>query len=247
MAQIWNSSRLGPDAALPSINEVQVWIWHCRFAATHDSHLAVLSNAERGRAARFAFERDRARFAAAHAGLRHVLGGLLGIAPAAITMITDAHGKPRLAGPARPPVFFNLSHSDDLAALAVSSAFDIGIDIERVRDMDPNDVAPFLSVAEQAALMRLPGAARRLGIFHAWTRKEAYLKAIGVGLAAPLDQFDVSIAPDEPARILRVAGAPAEASAWWLVSITPAPGYVGAVAARAQGWHVTCHNLELAA
>ena len=228
-------------------NEIHVWVWRCSPIAIQNSHLAVLSDVERARAARFVFERDRARFTIAYAGLRQVLGSLLGIAPAAITLTTDARGKPRLTGSTRPPVFFNLSHSHDLAALAVSSAFEVGLDIEYIREIDLDDVIAFLSQTEQTALMRLPpGPTRRLGIFNAWTRKEAYLKAIGFGITVPLDSFDVSLMPDEPARILRIAGSMTEARAWQLTSVTPASGYVGAVAARALGWHVTCDVLEFA-
>jgi 4'-phosphopantetheinyl transferase len=71
-----------------------------------------------------------------------------------------------------------------------------------------------------------------MGFFNCWTRKEAFLKALGDGLHYPLDAFEVSLAPGEPARILRVAETPGEDCGWCLESFIPAPGYVGALVTR---------------
>lgn len=232
-------------AAVPRGDEVQVWVWRCDSTAVHASQLATLSDAERERAVRFVFERDRLRFVAAHAGLRYVLGGLLGVTPPSVALTTDVRGKPRIAGLAAPPLFFNLSHSGDLAAVAVSSSFEVGLDIERLREIEPDDVVAFFSETERATIAGLSGPAQRLGVFQAWTRKEAFVKATGFGLSLPLDSFDVSLAPGEPARLLRLAGAASDVTAWQLEHIAPEPGYVGAVAARKLGWHVTMRTVLL--
>lgn len=225
------------------VDEIQVWVWRCP-STTRDAYSGLLSDVERARAARFVFERDRIRFVAAHAGLRLVLGALLDVEASAVTFVEDGHGKPRLAG--SPPVlFFNLSHSHDLAAVAVSAGFEVGLDIEMLRPADLSGVISFFSDDEQAALARVPPRQRPLCALAAWTRKEAFVKATGLGLTVPLDSFDVSIGPDEPARLLRVADAPQEAVNWQLVHLIPAEGYVGTVAARSLGWRVVLNEVVL--
>ena len=228
------------DVVLLPADEVQVWVWRCS-SIIPGSCRDLLSDAERVRAARFAFERDRVRFIAAHAGLRLVLGGLLGIDADAIRFVEDENGKPRLAGDTRPPLFFNLSHSHELAAVAVSASFEVGLDIEMLRPADLAGVVSMFSQGEQAALRSLPASYA----FDVWTRKEAYMKAIGLGLTLPLDSFEVSVGPDAPVRLLKAAGAPEEAGCWQMVPLVPADGYVGAVAARSLGWHIVLNEIIL--
>ncbi len=222
-------------------DEVQVWVWRCSSCIPNHHH-DLLSDAERIRAARFVFDRDRTRFIAAHAGLRIVLGGLLGIDAAAIGLTEDENGKPRLAGDVRPPLFFNLSHSNELAAVAVSAGFEVGLDIEMRHSTDLSGVVSMFSKNEQVALAALPAC----HAFDVWTRKEAFMKAVGIGLSLPIDSFEVSVGRDD-ARLLRVAGAPNEARHWQMAHLIPADGYVGAVAARALGWHVKLNGITLEA
>ena len=99
------------------------------------------------------------------------------------------------------------------------------------------------SQGEQAALKTLPASYA----FDVWTRKEAYMKAIGLGLTLPLDSFEVSVGPDEPVRLVKAAGAPEEVACWQMVSLVPADGYVGAVAARALGWRIVINEITLGA
>lgn len=194
----------------------------------------LLSETERQRAARFVFERDRRRYNVAHAALRQILSAITSQPPAAIVFEQTERGKPSLAG-AHPAVQFNLAHSGKLAAVAVAAAgagsHEIGVDIEQIRPLDD-----LLSLAEKnfsktelAALLALPPEARPQAFFECWTRKEAFIKALGDGLYYPLDTFDVSLG--EPARIERIQGQPA--SDWTLHAFTPAPGYTGAVAVHA--------------
>ena len=223
-------------------DEVQVWVWRCP-PAMPDACSHLLSEGERARAARFVFERDRRHFVAAHVGLRLVLGGVLGIEASAVALVEDGNGKPRLAG--EPPVFFNLSHSHGLAAVAVSGHFEVGLDIEMLRPTDLSGVVSFFSAYERAALAGLPHEAYASHALIAWTRKEAFVKATGLGLAVPLDRFDVSIGPDQPARLLCVDDAPEEAARWQLAHLVPADGYVGTVAARSLGWRIVLNEIAL--
>jgi 4'-phosphopantetheinyl transferase len=134
---------------------------------------------------------------------------------------------------------FNVSHSDELALFAVASDREVGIDVERVRPVtDPEQIADhFFSAPERTALRAVPPDRRLEAFFDCWTRKEAYVKARGDGLAHPLDQFAVSLGPGEPARFLPVAGYPTpEPSAWSLQALAPGNGYVAALAAEGHGW-----------
>ncbi len=220
-------------------DEVQVSVWRCP-SIIPPAYGQTLSDAERARAARFVFKRDRLRFISAHAGLRLVLSGLLDIAADAIEFAADENGKPRIAGDT-PPLYFNLSHSHDVAAVAVSASFEVGLDIEMLRPADLAGVVSMFAPREQNALRSLPAAY----VFDVWTRKEAYMKAIGLGLTLPLDSFEVSVGPDEPVRLITAPGAPEEAAQWQIASLVPADGHVGAVAARALGWHILLKEIIL--
>lgn len=221
-------------------DEVQVWFWRCS-SRISGSCRDLLSRAEHIRSARFAFERDKLRFIAAHAGLRLVLANLLGTGADQIELVRDDNGKPRLDGSTYPPLFFNLSHSHELASVALSSSFEVGLDIEMLRPADLAGVVSMFSQAEQAALKTLPSSCA----FDVWTRKEAYMKAVGLGLALPLDSFEVSVGSDEPVRLVSTAVSPEEAACWQMVSLVPADGYVGTVAARALGWHIALKEIIL--
>jgi 4'-phosphopantetheinyl transferase len=217
------------------MSHVLLWCWPIDQAGTADWD--VLDPAERSRAARFVHDRHRASFVRAHAGLRALLGRLLGVRPGDLAFAAGTHGKPWLVAPGAP--CFSLSHSGDVAALAVSSRDEVGLDIECVRAVEEMELAErFFSDEERRMLAAVPVQDRRTAFFNAWTRKEAYLKAIGLGLTVPLDGFSVSLAAGDPPRLLSVAAKPDEAASWQLVSFEPAPGYVGAIAARATGWEV---------
>ena len=99
--------------------------------------------------------------------------------------------------------------------------------------------AKFFSQQEYSTLINLPTHLQIEAFFNCWTRKEAYIKARGEGLSIPLDQFDVSMVPGEPARLLKTRNDPAEASRWSLVHLAPEPGYAAAVAVEGQGWHIS--------
>jgi 4'-phosphopantetheinyl transferase len=194
-----------------------------------------LASDELARADRFVFERDRRRYTAAHGILRAILGRYLGTDPAALVFQTEAAGKPKLA-PARHgrSLQFNLSHSRDLALVAVTAGCDIGVDLEWVTDtVEVEQVASVVfSPAEIAVLGRLTLPQKREAFFTGWTRKEAIVKALGAGLGYPVQELTVSMAPDEPVRLIHADDAAIDSSLWTLEALFPAPGYVGAVAHR---------------
>lgn len=192
---------------------------------------AWLSAAELHRARRCYFERDRRRFIVARARLRQLLARCLDTRPATIEFAYGAHGKPRLSDRyAKTGWHFNLSHCDDVAVYAFSLRRRIGIDVEAVRSVQGVDAiaARFFSSRELAAYRALPPRDRLLGFFNCWTRKEACVKALGAGVPNSYDRFDVSLAPDEPARILR-GDTRGDDSGWHLESFVPADGFIAAL------------------
>jgi 4'-phosphopantetheinyl transferase len=216
-----------------------VLVWRValdRSAAATAALRSVLSADERARADRFHFEADRARYTVAHAALRRVLARHTGVPAERLRFETNEYGKPSLAG-AR-GVRFNLSHSHALALVAVSLGRELGVDVERVRpEIDCLEIAEsYFSARERAALAAFPASQRVHGFYACWTRKEAFIKAIGRGLSEALDSFDVSIEPGPRAALLRCAGGAAEALRWRMRGLAPAPGYVGALAAERGDW-----------
>lgn len=190
-----------------------------------DAALATLSEVERARMARFVFDRDRFRYGQAHARMRALLAERLGRSATDVTFEENAHGKPFIqSGP-----HFNLSHSHNLAALAIGEDVELGMDIEWVRPVEHDVARRFFSARECAALEALPGNERIAAFHRCWTRKEAYVKAEGSGLAIPLNAFDVTLDPED-VRFTRMDGD--DHRAWQLCAFIPAPGYQGAVALR---------------
>ncbi|WP_072393119.1 4'-phosphopantetheinyl transferase superfamily protein [Hyphomicrobium sp. CS1GBMeth3] len=190
----------------------------------------LLSPDEHQRADRLQRAEDATRFRVAHARLREILASYLDVDPGRIVLEPDANGKPFVASP-ETSLHFNLSHSDDLATVAIWRA-EVGIDIERVRVLDGPDLEPMFSRSEQAAFAALSGSERREAFFRCWTRKEALLKAWGRGLDVPLDSFDVPVGA-EPDVVAQIAQETPDARAWRLLSFAPAAGYAGTVALAA--------------
>ncbi|HKF97325.1 MAG TPA: 4'-phosphopantetheinyl transferase superfamily protein, partial [Steroidobacteraceae bacterium] len=192
---------------------------------------ALLSDAERQRAGRFAFDRDRCRFVVARARLRQLLGARLNVRPDSVELVYGAHGKPALGRFTDSDLRFNLSHSAETAVYVFALGREVGIDVEAIRAIpDADEIAARLfSRRENKAYLALDPRDKPLGFFNCWTRKEAFIKALGDGLRHPLDRFDVSLAPTEPAKILRVGSARGDRCGWSMESFSPAPGLVAAV------------------
>jgi 4'-phosphopantetheinyl transferase len=193
----------------------------------------VLAPDEAARAGRFHFQRDRDRYVAGRARLRHILGRYLAIPAAGLVFHYGAEGKPRLDG----PVFFNLSHSGNLAALAVAP-FEVGIDLEWVRPIEEDIAGQFFAPDEVARLISLPPEQRNRAFFTCWTRKEAYIKTRGAGLSLALDAFSVSFGLQEVPRLLWTQGNNEEPHRWQFHHFLPDENAIGAIAARHTAWLV---------
>jgi 4'-phosphopantetheinyl transferase len=200
----------------------------------------LLSLAERQRASGFVRQRDRERFILGRATLRRLLGSRLRIPASTVELGVGPHGKP-LLGPQlrRSGLRFNVSHCADVAVFGFAWGREVGIDVEAVRAIpDADSIAQqFFSPREVEAYFALPAAHRPLGFFNCWTRKEAFVKAIGDGLGFGLQRFDVSLDPGAPARLLRVDGDSGERCGWVLRDFDPAPGFVGAVVTQSAMAH----------
>jgi len=159
--------------------------------------------------------------------------------------MVNPYGKPSLStGYGVPPLYFNLSHSGEVALLGTAVGAEIGIDVELIRpDVIKEGIAErFFAAAEVADLQALPEKLQADAFFHCWTRKEAYIKGRGIGLSLPLDRFEVTLRPDEPARLRRVMDLPEEPEAWSMHTIIPTPGYAGALAVRSIVSQPSCWN-----
>jgi 4'-phosphopantetheinyl transferase len=224
----------------------EVHVWRATLDQTPSqiqSFRHKLAADERARAERFHFERDRGHFIVARGVLRAILGGYLKRAPEGLSFCYSSHGKPALAGKSGgDAIRFNVSHSHGIALYAVTCGREVGVDLERIRfNLAVAEIAErFFSRREVAMLRTLSTEAQREAFFRCWTRKEACLKARGEGLSLPLDQVDVSLAPGEPDAVSGTQPDPSEASRWSLQELTPAPGYVAALAVEGQGWRLAC-------
>ena len=189
----------------PGLHAGDAHVWRIDLAATHmvGALRGVLSEAERARAERFHQAVHAERFTVAHGVLRCILAGYLGESPAALMFVHGAHGKPALATEGA-GLEFNLSHSGDVALVAVARDRAVGVDVEqwddRVRHLEIAE--RFFSARERASLRSLGQAHVAAGFFAAWSRKEAYLKATGAGISQGLHHFDVSLHPDAPPELL---------------------------------------------
>jgi 4'-phosphopantetheinyl transferase len=235
---------LPPEALALGHDEVHVWRVSLDQASSQiQSFRHKLAADEQARAARFHFERDRDHFTVARGVLRTILGRYLNRAPKSLSFRYGSHGKPDLAGASgRDTIRFNLSHSHGLALYAIGRGRELGIDLERIRrDLAVLEIAErFFSREETARLRAFPGESRYQEFFRCWTGKEAYVKARGGGLSLPLDQFDLSLAPERADAPLVAQRDPSEVSRWSFRELTPARGYLAALAAEGQGWRLSC-------
>lgn len=217
---------------------VHVWRFAVDRRADQLADLAILlDDEERRRAERFRWPRLRHRFTAGRGLMRTILGLYVATAPAALRFQYNAYGKPSLADPVTTrggeslDLRFNLSHSENWALLAVAAGREVGADIEHIRaDLRFEQLAEhFFSAAEVAALAATAEPERRRAFFACWTRKEAYIKALGRGLSVPLDSFDVSVAPDVQSVALAVRDLPLEPDRWLIAACEPAENYFAAI------------------
>jgi 4'-phosphopantetheinyl transferase len=226
-----------PAPARLLLGENAVHLWRINLDQASQSSAGfhrLLSAQEAGQAGKFHFERDRRRFGVSHGTLRVILGRYLDCAPQQVAFGTTAKGKPFLVQPAG--LRFNLAHSHELALVAITSVGEIGVDVEHLRPLEDIDRLARQCFARQEyeQFNALSFPQNQQAFFNCWTRKEAYIKALGDGLSYPLDQFVVSLLPAEPARLVMVSEGPAEAQQWTLQAIELGEEYAAAFALRAR-------------
>lgn len=232
------------------LNHDEVHIWQASLDQS-DSYVQyleqVLSEDEQIRARRFYFERHNKYFIVGRGLLRMILGGYLHIEPCSLQFCYTSKGKPaltKLFGDSM--ISFNLSHSHGVAVYAITYGRKIGIDIERIRPISYAEriADRFFSDNEKTVFRSLPDHQKLRGFFNCWTRKEAYLKAVGDGLAGSLDKFEVTITPGEQARLLHIEGEPQEVSRWSIHDLAPGSGYAAALAVEGHDWHIRFRQWE---
>ncbi len=217
---------------LPNSSEVHVWaIWLKAPDEVSRAYRALLLPEEIARADRFAFDHLKRSYEVSQGALRLLLACYLRCQPRSLAFTFGPKGKPALRGGSH--LQFNLSNSVDLALYAFAVDCELGVDVERVQTMtDLEHVASrYFCEAEASELLSIGNKlARQEAFFRCWTRKEAYIKAVGTGLCLPLDQFQVTLLPDDPPRFVHIGNSAKAAAEWTLQHLDPASGYVGALA-----------------
>jgi len=216
------------------MSAVEIGICRLHIAAEVVAHYApVLSPDELERAHRFAFQHLRNEYILGRGLTRWMLGTRIGVPPQSLRFYYSSRGKPYLQS--RNEWHFNVSHSKSLFVCAMTTAGEVGVDIEQVRPIeDALGIArQFFCESENRRLQKLPAEYQETGFFECWTRKEAFLKATGEGLTRELDSFGVTFGPGETPRLERIDDPADDPSRWSLKVFAPAENYVGAVAVRA--------------
>jgi 4'-phosphopantetheinyl transferase len=221
------------------ITEREIHVWPVIVRGAHPvvaKFESFLSPDEIARAAAFRFEDLSRSYILSRGALRFLIGCYLGDSPREVGLIQGSHGKPGLAQREGIPTAFefNVSHSGEIALFAFSYGCELGVDVEQIRTLgDMNGVArQFFSREESQELFNLPLDERERAFFLCWTRKEAYVKAVGNGLSIPLDSFRVTLRPGESARFLHLDHDASLAQAWMLHDLEVATGYAAALAYR---------------
>ena len=228
-------------------NEVHVWRAAVDLnAATAESLEQLLSKDERVRAERFKFNSDAARFVGRRANLRILLGRYLSLRPESLRFVTNEYGKPALSPDhGVPDVRFNVSHSDGLALFAFVLGRQVGVDLERVREIpECLELAERFFDRREAGVLRKVSARQRSKAFlRSWTRREAFVKALGAGLSLPLDQLELDV---ELVDLDEGGGLNESSQAPWAVStLHLGASFVGALVIEGTGWRTSCWQLPI--
>ena len=221
---------------LPTLDRDRVHVWRARLDLI-DSEVArltsILSPDEVARANRFRFARHRRRFIVARGILRQLLGNYLNIEPKDLQFDYGDRGKPLLKSNQTEPLQFNLSHSHEYALYGFTYDRLIGVDLEYLRESDFMKIARrFFSDGEYELLMKASEDVRAKLFFQLWTAKEAYLKAIGTGIADSLADVNLAIDKALSPRLLAIKGDKLAAAKWSLYSCIPATGYIASIAIK---------------
>jgi 4'-phosphopantetheinyl transferase len=229
------------DLNLPA-GEIHIWLGVLdQLEYGLNRFMQTLSTDEHRRAARFHFREDRQQFIARHGMLRMLLGCYQSVKPGDLRFYDGKNGKPKVANfPDKRTIHFNLSHSEGVALFAFARNHEIGVDLERIREIPEMEqiVDRFFSAREKTFFRALPQDMKRDAFLNCWTRKEAFIKAIGEGLSWPLDTCDVASVPGKGDASLLRAGGPGEVPAWSLHTFRPAREFVGALAVKCNGFRL---------
>jgi 4'-phosphopantetheinyl transferase len=217
--------------------EVHVWIVEperITDPGLQASYRDLLDAPEREKQQRFHFERHRLQYLVSHALVRLTLSRYAPVPPEAWSFAANTYGRPEIRGEEKPWLRFNLSHTDGMALCAVARDVDVGADVEDAerRGETVGIADSFFAPAEVAALRALPEHAQRERFFDYWTLKEAYIKARGMGLSLPLDQFAFGLEAGRPARISFDPRLVDEPSHWQFVRFRPSTRHAAALAVR---------------
>lgn len=225
------------DPALPNWphrfvpEEVHIWTMPTQAAEPTVADLrGVLSSDELERASRFRFPHLASAYVITHGVLRLLLARFLDRDPADISFDYGVHGKPVVSK--NDQLHFNLTHSERMAAIAVTTGCALGIDLEHLRPIpDIEEIAGRYFCSEEAAeILPLAPGEREQAFFRCWTRKEAYIKAIGEGLSCALDSFQVTVQADTLARLVHIGDDRVAAARWTLHDLSLTPDYIAALA-----------------
>jgi len=226
------------------LDDVHVWRFALDLSPAETTLLGqTLAAEEIERASRFHHSVHRERFIVAHGGLRAIVSQYVNLQPSQLRFLTNPYGKPSIKNNLNgDEIRFNLSHSQNLALVAITRGRSVGVDVEHIRpDFAEERIARrFFSPQEVESLLSFPIEKRIDAFFACWTRKEAYIKAKGEGLSMPLDQFDVSLIPGEKEIKLSTRPDPAQGLHWKIYELSPGPGFVGALAVNGLEVAISC-------
>jgi 4'-phosphopantetheinyl transferase len=232
---MWTPRPAATPLSPPVAGAIHVWLVPLADVPLNGA-AAVLTPDEREQASRFVSASLTRRFICKRAALRQILASYARTRPVDIAFGTGAQGKPflRECDGAASPLEFNMSDAGEHVLVAVAMQRPIGVDIEAIRQIEDADdiIEQHFSAIERATYRRLPPEQRLIAFFTAWTRKEAYVKAVGLGLHLPLDSFSVAIDPTAPARLIEIDGDPIKAAEWTLLPVKVPKDHVGTVVVR---------------
>jgi 4'-phosphopantetheinyl transferase len=212
-----------------------VHVWRAYLSPTLVSNrklVETLSEEETENARRFVRESDRDRYIFSHGLLRSILGAYLGCSPQQLVFGTNEYGKPFLVSPnSNNGIQFNLSHSQNVALIAVARQIAVGIDVEYIRRLpDAHEIVDrFFSTNERRFLFSLPPAEFNEAFFACWTLKEAFAKGLGKGLSYPLDKLNLIFSSERPEDVV-FCDSSSDCHSWKMIRLSPGPGYSGALA-----------------
>lgn len=231
-----------PAETPPNLTGSDVHVWAIdldRPDTTADLLTGMLDTDEQARAARLKSDGHRERFVVSHAALRHLLARYAGTNPAVVRFMYGEKGKPHLAGAiASSGIQFNLSHSGPMALIAITRGRRVGADVEPLDRGTGNmhSIAErFFSPAEQDAILRRPAEDQPREFLRTWTRKEAFIKALGEGLFLPLDGFDTTVTPDGTRRRMMFRDREGVSSEWMIEDLSPGQKFAAAIAVECVG------------